>query len=37
LDRLLVARRAVYESAEVVVNVDQLDPQRVTQRIIELL
>jgi shikimate kinase len=37
LDRLLVARRAVYESAELVVNVDQLDPQRVTQRIIELL
>jgi shikimate kinase len=37
LDRLLAARRAVYETAEVVVNVDQLDPQRVTERIIELL
>jgi shikimate kinase len=37
LDRLLAARREVYESAELVVNVDQLDPQRVTDRIVELL
>ena len=37
LDRLLAARREVYESAELVVNVDHLDPQRVTQRISELL
>jgi shikimate kinase len=35
LERLLAARRAVYESADLVVNVDHLDPQRVTERIRE--
>ncbi len=35
LDRLLSARILAYESADVVVNVDQLDPQGVTQRILE--
>ena len=37
LDRLLAARREVYETAEFVVNVDHLEPQRVTERITELL
>ena len=37
LDRLLAARREVYESAELAVNVDHLDPQRVTERITALL
>jgi shikimate kinase len=37
LDRLLSARIMTYESADLVVNVDHLDPQKVTQRIIELL
>jgi shikimate kinase len=37
LDRLLAARRDVYESAELVLNVDHLDPQRVTERIAEQL
>jgi shikimate kinase len=37
LDRLLSARIMAYESADVVVNVDQLDPQQVTQRVIEQL
>ena len=37
LDRLLSARILAYESADIVVNVDQLDPQAVTQRVIELL
>jgi shikimate kinase len=34
LDRLLSARIMAYESADVVVEVDQLDPQGVTQRIL---
>jgi shikimate kinase len=37
LARLLVARRAIFESAEVVINVDHVDPQRVMRRIIEQL
>jgi shikimate kinase len=37
LDRLLSARIMAYESADVVVNVDHLDPQQVTLRIIEQL
>jgi shikimate kinase len=37
LDRLLSARILAYESADVVVNVDQLDPQAVTQRVMELI
>jgi shikimate kinase len=37
LDRLLSARIMAYESADVVVNVDTLDPQQVTQRVIEQL
>ena len=37
LDRLLSARIMAYQSADVVVNVDQLDPQQVTQRIVEQL
>jgi shikimate kinase len=37
LSRLLEARHEVYESADLVVNVDHLDPQRVTQRIVEQL
>lgn len=35
LDRLLSARILAYESADVVVNVDKLDPQAVTQRVID--
>jgi shikimate kinase len=34
LDRLLAARREVYESADLAVNVDHFDPQRVTERIV---
>ena len=37
LDRLLSARILVYESADVVVNVDSVDPQGVTHHVIELL
>jgi shikimate kinase len=37
LDRLLSARIAAYESADVVVNVDHIDPHQVTQRILALL
>lgn len=37
LSRLLAARSAMYESADLVVDVDHLDPQRVTQRIVEQL
>ena len=37
LDRLLSARIAAYESADVVVNVDHVDPHGVTRRIVELL
>ena len=37
LDRLLSARILAYEGADMVVNVDQLDPQQVTERIVELL
>ena len=37
LDRLLSARILVYESADVVVNVDRVDPHGVAQRIVELL
>ena len=37
LDRLLSARIHAYESADVVVNVDRVDPHQVTERIVELL
>ena len=37
LDRLLSARILSYESADVKVNVDHVDPHQVTQRIVELL
>jgi shikimate kinase len=37
LDRLLSARIGAYESADLVVNVDHVDPHQVTQRILELL
>lgn len=37
LDRLLSARILAYESADVVVNVDHVDPHQVTSRIVELL
>jgi len=37
LDRLLSARILSYESSDVVVNVDDVDPHQVTQRIVELL
>lgn len=37
LDRLLSARILVYESADIVVNVDHVDPHGVTHRIVELL
>jgi shikimate kinase len=37
LDRLLSARILAYESADVAVNVDRVDPHQVTQRILELL
>jgi Shikimate kinase len=37
LDRLLSARILAYESADVVVNVDRVDPHQVTQRIVDLL
>lgn len=37
LDRLLSARILVYESADIVVNVDDVDPHGVTHRIVELL
>ena len=37
LDRLLSARIAAYESADLALNVDRLDPQQVTDRIIEQL
>ena len=33
LERLLAARRGVYETADVVVDVDRIDPQRVTDNI----
>jgi shikimate kinase len=37
LDRLLSARILAYESADLVVNVDSLDAQQVTRRVVELL
>jgi shikimate kinase len=37
LDRLLSARILAYESADLVVNVDAVEPQQVTQRIIDQL
>jgi shikimate kinase len=37
LDRLLSARILAYQSADVVVDVDRVDPQEVTQRIVDLL
>jgi len=37
LDRLLSARILAYESADVTVNVDRVDPHQVTERIVELL
>jgi shikimate kinase len=37
LDRLLSARILAYESGDVVVNVDHVDPHQVTERILELL
>jgi shikimate kinase len=37
LDRLLSARIAAYESADLVVNVDHIEPHQVTQRILSLL
>ena len=37
LERLLAARRAVYETADHVVNVERLDPQRVADRICALI
>jgi shikimate kinase len=37
LDRLLSARILAYESADLVVNVDHVEPHQVTSRIIELL
>jgi shikimate kinase len=37
LDRLLSARILAYQTAEVVVNVDHVEPHQVTQRILDLL
>ena len=37
LEKLLEARRPLYELAEIVVSVDRLDAQRVTERILEKL
>lgn len=37
LERLLAMRKAAYETADVFVNVERLDPQRVTDRIVALL
>jgi shikimate kinase len=37
LERLLSSRQEAYERAGLVVNVDRLDPERVTQRIVEQL
>ena len=37
LERLLETRRPLYELAELVVSVDRLDAQRVTERILEKL
>jgi shikimate kinase len=37
LDRLLSARMLAYESAEIVVNVDHIDAQHVTSKIVERL
>jgi shikimate kinase len=37
LDRLLSARILAYESADLVVNVDHVDPHHVTERIVQLL
>jgi shikimate kinase len=37
LDRLLSARILAYESADVTINVDRVDPQQVTQRIVAQL
>jgi shikimate kinase len=37
LDRLLSARILAYEAADLVVNVDHVDPHQVTHRIIDLL
>jgi shikimate kinase len=37
LDRLLSARMLAYESAEIVVNVDHVDAQHVTRKIVEQL
>ena len=35
LEKLLEVRRPLYELAEIVVSVDRLDAQRVTERILE--
>jgi hypothetical protein len=37
LDRLLSARILAYESADLAVDVDRLDPQQVTQQVIDRL
>jgi shikimate kinase len=37
LERLLESRGAAYELSELVISVDRLDPQRVTERILEKL
>ncbi len=37
LERLLAMRRAAYETADLFVNVESIDPQRVTDRIVALL
>ncbi len=37
LERLLEMRKAAYETADMFVNVERLDPQRVTDRIVALL
>ena len=37
LERLLESRKSAYESADIVVDVERLDPQRVTDRVIALL
>jgi shikimate kinase len=37
LERLLAQRKAAYESADIVVDVEHLDASRVTRRIIEKL
>jgi shikimate kinase len=37
LERLLAARSAVYDAADLVVNVDHLDAQRVTEKLLAML